>query len=190
MNPKNKLTCNHDCLNCPYPDVPEECLSEPVTYEEYKELNRIEKEIINPKTVEEKKESIRKNAYYEAHKEHANALNKAYREANREKIIAKNKAYYKANREKESARKKAWYKSNLNEISVKQKSYRENNRKKLASVQKCISEVRKSLNMSQRDFALLVGVARGTISKWESGTIPANWNSLCTVVPELESYRP
>ena len=75
MNPKNKLTCNHDCLNCPYPDVPEECLSEPVTYEEYKELNRIEKEIINPQTVEEKKEAIRKNAYYKAHKEHANALN-------------------------------------------------------------------------------------------------------------------
>lgn len=106
MNPKNKLTCNHDCLNCPYPDVPEECLSEPVTYEEYKELDRIEEEIINPKTIEEKRESLRYNAYYETHKEHVNALNKAYREANREKIIAKNRAYYKDNREKESARKK------------------------------------------------------------------------------------
>ncbi len=64
MNPKKKLICNHDCLNCPYPDVPEECLAEPVTYEEYKELNRIEKEIINPKTIEERKEAIRKNWIY------------------------------------------------------------------------------------------------------------------------------
>lgn len=28
------ISCNGDCFNCPYPDVPDECLSKPLTGQE------------------------------------------------------------------------------------------------------------------------------------------------------------
>lgn len=125
------ISCNHDCFNCPYPDVPDECLSDSLTYDEYKESDRLDSE-----------------SRYE-------------RKTNKEKKIA--------------ARKKAWH---------------EANRDKLADKQSCIRTVRKSHGMRQSDLAQLVGVSQGTISAWEHGRSPANWDNLCAVLPELEQYRP
>ena len=125
------LSCNHDCFNCPYPDVPDECLSAPLTYDEYKESRRIDSE-----SRYEQKTNAQKKVY---------AQNKSYREANKEK---------------------------------------------LADKQSCIRTVRRSHNMSQHDLARLVGVHHTTISGWECGTSPANWDKLCAVLPELEEYRP
>lgn len=110
------LSCNHDCFNCPYPDVPDECLSAPLTYDEYKESRRIDSE-----------------SRYE------------------------------------------------------QKT---NAQKKVAAQQKCIRVARKSRRMRQSDLASLVGVNQSKISLWESGKVPANWDNLCAVLPELEEYRP
>lgn len=42
------IECNHNCLECPYPDVPEECLTAALTWDEYRELDAIDKDIINP----------------------------------------------------------------------------------------------------------------------------------------------
>lgn len=71
------IVCNRDCFNCPYPDVPEECLSQPLTYAERRNLDWIETEIINPKTAAQKTKA---------------AQQKAYREANKEKLAAQQKA--------------------------------------------------------------------------------------------------
>lgn len=155
------LSCNHDCFNCPYPDVPDECLSAPLTYDEYKESSRID----SKSRYEQKTNAQKKVA----------AQQKAYREANREKVAARNKAWYEANREKVAAQRKAWY---------------EANRDKLADKQSCIRTVRKSHGMRQSDLAQLVGVSQMAISAWELGTLPANWDKLCAVLPELKEYRP
>lgn len=124
------VECNHDCLNCPYPDVPEECLNAPLSYSDYKELEAIERDIINPKT------------------------------ARQRRVAAGNKAYYEANKERLSAK------------------------------QKCIAQVRKAHGMTQATLASRILVSRATVGHWESGAIPANWDKLCAVLPELTEYRP
>ena len=126
--------------------MPAECLSAPLTYNEYKESDRLDSE----SRYEQKTDAQKKVA----------ARNKAYREANKEEIAARKKAYREANRDK------------------------------LADKQSCIRTVRKSHGMRQSDLAQLVGVSHGAISAWELGTLPANWDKLCAVLPELEKYRP
>ena len=71
------IECDHNCLECPYPDVPEECLEAALTWDEYKELDVIDKDIINPKTAKQKAIAARQ---------------KAYREANKDKIAAQQKS--------------------------------------------------------------------------------------------------
>ena len=154
------VECNHDCLNCPYPDAPEECLEGPLSLDDYRELDWLDREIIRPKTERQKKASAKQKAYYEANREEIAAKRRAYREANREEIAAKQKAYYEANRE---------------EIAAKQKA---------------IADVRRARRMTQRDLATLCGVTQPAISQWESGCLPAPWDKLCAVLPELEQYRP
>ena len=139
------VECNRDCLNCPYPDVPEECLEAPLSLDDYRELDWLDREIIRPKTERQKKASAKKRAYYEA---------------NREEIAAKQRAYYEANRE---------------EIAAKQRA---------------IADVRRARRMTQRDLATRCGVTQPAISQWESGCLPAPWDKLCAVLPELEQYRP
>ena len=124
------VECNRDCLNCPYPDAPEECLEAPLSLDDYRELDWLDREIIRPKTERQKK---------------ASAKQKAYREANREEIAAK---------------------------------------------QRAIADVRRARRMKQRDLATLCGVTQPAISQWESGCLPAPWDKLCAVLPELEQYRP
>ena len=124
------LKCNYDCFNCPYPDVPEECLERSLTYNEYRQLAEIDSEILFPKT-----------------------------EAQR-KVAAQQKAWYEANKEK------------------------------VAAQQECISRVRKSHRMTQYTLASLIGVGQATVSMWETGSLPANWDKLCAALPELEKHKP
>ena len=71
------IECNHNCLECPYPDVPDECLEAALTWDEWQELDVIDKDIINPKTAKQKAVAARQ---------------KAYREANRDRIAAQQKS--------------------------------------------------------------------------------------------------
>ena len=154
------IECNHNCLECPYPDVPEECLEAALTWDEYKELDVIDKDIINPKTAKQKAVAARRKAWYEANKDKVAARRKAYREANKDKVAARKKAWYEANKDKAAAR------------------------------QKSIALARKAQGMTQSGLAAIVGVAQATVSMWETGALKANWDKLCAVLPELEAYRP
>jgi DNA-binding XRE family transcriptional regulator len=71
------IECNHNCLECPYPDVPEECLEAALTWDEYKELDVIDKDIINPKTAKQKAVAARQKAWYEANKDKVAAQQKS-----------------------------------------------------------------------------------------------------------------
>lgn len=71
------IECNHNCLEYPYPDVPDECLEAALTWDEWQELDVIDKDIINPKTTKQKAVAAQK---------------KAYREANKDKIAAQQKS--------------------------------------------------------------------------------------------------
>ena len=124
------VACNRDCLNCPYPDVPDECLEGPLSLDDYRELDWLDREIIRPKTERQRKASAQQRAYYEA------------------------------------------------------------NREELAAQQRAIADVRRARRMTQRDLATLCGVSQPAVSHWESGCLPAPWDKLCAVLPELEQYRP
>lgn len=71
------IECNHNCLECPYPDVPEECLEAALTWDEYKELDVIDKDIINPKTAKQKAVAAYQKAWYEANKDKVAARQKS-----------------------------------------------------------------------------------------------------------------
>ena len=86
------IECNHNCLKCPYPDVPEECLEAALTWDEYKALDVIDKDIINPKTAKQKAVAAYQKAYREANKDKIAAWQKAYREANKDKVAAQQKS--------------------------------------------------------------------------------------------------
>ena len=153
------IECNHNCLECPYPDVPEECLEAALTWDEYKELDVIDKDIINPKTAKQKA------------------------------VAAQQKAWYEANKDKVAAQKKAWYEVNKDKVAAQQKAYREANKDKVAAQQKSIALARKAQGMTQSGLAAIVGVTQATVSMWETGAVKANWDKLCAVLPELEAYR-
>ena len=154
------IECNHNCLECPYPDVPEECLEAALTWDEYKELDVIDKDIINPKTTKQKAVAAQQKAWYEANKDKVAARQKAYREANKDKVAAQQKAYREANKDKVAAR------------------------------QKSIALARKAQGMTQSGLAAIVGVTQATVSLWETGAVKANWDKLCAALPELETHRP
>ena len=168
------IECNHNCLECPYPDVPEECLEAALTWDEYKELDVIDKDIINPKTAKQKAVAAQK---------------KAYREANKDKVAARQKAWYEANKGKVAARQKAWYEANKDKVAAQRKAYREANKDKVAARQKSIALARKAQGMTQSGLAAIVGVTQATVSLWETGALKANWDKLCAALPELEAYR-
>lgn len=82
------------------------------------------------------------------------AYQKAYRRANREKMAAYQKAHYKANQ------------------------------KKLSNRQKVIRTFRLTRLMTQAEFAARLGVSESTVSRWERGLLPANWDLLRSVFQE------
>ena len=71
------VECNHNCLECPYPDVPDECLEAALTWDEWQELDAIDKDIINPKTRKQRAVAAQKKAYYEANKDKVAAWQKS-----------------------------------------------------------------------------------------------------------------
>lgn len=71
------IECNHNCLECPYPDVPDECLEAALTWDEWQELDVIDKDIINPKTAKQKAIAARQKAWYEANKDKVAAQQKS-----------------------------------------------------------------------------------------------------------------
>ena len=103
--------------------------------------------------------AARRKAYYESHREEEIAYAKAYNKAHYS-------TYYPAKRKRDKARQEA-------------------NKEKLADKQKKIRDRRVSAGYSQAKLGALIGVSGATISSWEIGHQPANWEKLRNVFPDL-----
>ena len=104
------------------------------------------------------------------------------------RALAYQKAYHKANRDREAAYRKAYYEANKDRALAYQKAYREANKDKLRC-QAAIKVARQKRNWSQEHLASQLGVTRTTLSLWELGKVPAQWDKLCAVLPELEKCK-
>ena len=83
MEKRTKI-CDEDCFNCPYPD----CINDGMTAGIYQSLDEIEKELLFPRSAQEKKRAAYQRKYREANRDKIAAQQREYREANREKIAA------------------------------------------------------------------------------------------------------
>ena len=172
--------CNKDCLHCPYPD----CINDDLDYEDYKAAAELEREIILPRTAKQRKVATYQKAYREANREKVAARKKAYYEANREKVATYQKAYREANREKVATYQKAYREANREKVATYQKAYYEANREKVAAQQK-IRDRRLAEGYTQRDLARLIGVTQPTVARWETCVVPADWDKLRSIFPDI-----
>lgn len=161
------VNCNRDCLNCPYPDVPEECLDAPATYEERRDIARIEAELIRPR--QRNKHKSKKWT-----KERAATYNKAYRAAHREEARVYRRKWYHA--------------GGRDGVLAYMKHYRDTNKAKYGEQQAIIRKARLEAGLSQKKLAQMCGYKSAiTISDWELGAKKANWKLLLQVLPQLKT---
>ena len=95
-------------------------------------------------------------------------------------------AYYSTHKEQVAATARVYYQSNSERIKEHCRAYRDANAAQLSETQACIRPARLNAGYSQRKLASLIGVSNTTISLWESGRLPANWDKLCAVLPSLK----
>ena len=94
--------CNKDCLHCTQAD----CINDTMDYADYQEADRLEREIILPRTAKQRRLAAQQKAYREANRDRLAAQKKAYYEANRDRLAAQQKAYREANRDRLAAQQK------------------------------------------------------------------------------------
>ncbi len=100
-------------------------------------------------------------------------------------IAAKQREYRERNREEIAAYKREYYERNREEIAAYKREYYERNREEIAAKQRVIYDYRRERGLPQRAFAKLLGVSRQTVSLWENGLSPADWDLIMSVFPEL-----
>lgn len=72
--------CDRDCLHCPYPD----CVCDEMDYADYQAADRIDREIIHPRTARQERIAAQQRAYREANRERYNAYQRKYYHRKRE----------------------------------------------------------------------------------------------------------
>ena len=152
------ISCNGDCFNCPYPDVPDECLSKPLTGQEMDCAEKEEIDRIKQLDIPEKLK--RKRIYYWE---------------NRDKELEKQRT-----RRKENLSARRAY------DLEHQRKYRAEIKQKYGPEQRKIANSRKRRGWTQKGLADMIGVSEYTVLNWENGHSRANWDLICGVFPELK----
>lgn len=203
-----QLNCGGNCLKCPFPEVPQECSSAPVTYEEYRELRAIDREILFPKTRKQRQNAVYGRRYYESHREQVLERCRRWREENRDHIRARGRKYHREHKDEDAARWRKRYSIHRREILAERKKWREENpdyfreyyRKNKEAIdtrfqrnrevygpkQAVIREARAARGWTQKELAQILGLHYKTIACWETGRNPANWERLYEAMPELK----
>lgn len=171
------IECNHDCLHCPYPEMPEECEDAPLTYDEYKQQSWVERHLFAEveRTHRQKVNARAAEKYRNKHKEEIKERQKKWHEQHPER-----KKQYKQKRDKE--RDRAYWHA----VKHIRKQKLAENQEKFGPIQKKIKIARKKMGIKQRELADMVGVNESTISAWERGVNPANWELLYKAIPNLK----
>lgn len=121
------ITCNGDCLNCPYPEMPRKCCDAPIAYDELLELREMEKDILFPKTDKQKRRAATQHKYYINNREECRTRTERWRDQNREHYDAQQKQYREEHKAEIAAYKKAYWAKHGDEYNKKRRQrYREN----------------------------------------------------------------
>ena len=196
-------TCRRDCFNCPFPD----CINDRLVSEDFKEANARDRDIRRerqPPEVRRRRENERRkrrekrrrlrgddtparelkaraknNAEYSPEKRHEMYMR------DREAVLAAQKAYREENREAILKYKREYRMKHPDYLQ----NYHNENEKRLRKKQIQIKLFRKSLLLSQRQFAKKVGVSPHTIHNWETGRTPANWAKIKAAFPDFERRK-
>lgn len=171
------IKCNHDCLHCLFPVMPKECEDAPLTYDEYKQQSWVERHLFAEveRTHRQKVNTRAAEKYRNKHKEEIKERQKKWHEQHPER-----KKQYKQKRDKE--RERAYWHA----VKHIRKQKLAENQEKFGPIQKKIKIARKKMGLKQRELADMVEVSESTISAWERGVNPANWELLYTAMPELK----
>ena len=76
--------CNEDCFHCPYHD----CVRDDLTAATYAELATLEKTIINPPTLKQRKLAAQQRAWYEANRDKWREYNRRSRAKKKAPVAA------------------------------------------------------------------------------------------------------
>lgn len=186
------IECNCDCLNCPYPDIPEECEELEPTAWELGVMSFVQEDLI--KDIQairkaEKKETL----IVEAQSRIAQARKK--RGMSQTALASAIGCCPATVCRWENGRSRANWDKLLPVLPELGAAYEDVAKHKLSPeertrAQAWIARVRKSKGMKQRELAAVINYTPSAVCHWEKGRKPANWDQLCAVLPELEKYRP
>lgn len=167
------IICNHDCFNCPYPDVPDECLKAPLTPEEIRTAAEV--------TMQSEAKRAQHRDHYAQNREQILARQKAWRTNNPEKARAYRRAYYRANPKPIQEANRRYRLRHREELNRKSEA----NKQKYAKTQGVIRIARKQAGLTQKELGHLCGLSHSMICYWESGKQKANWDVLFRALPQL-----
>ena len=132
--------------------------------------------------------SDKKREYREADREAIAAYQRAYYKANREAILARRRKYREANWEAIADYQRAYYEANREAIAAYQREYRAANRIKDNRDRNVARAIRSALGATQREMASLLGVTPQTVSLYETGCAPVNWDYFRLAGFDLSAY--
>ena len=119
-----------------------------------------------------------KRAYREANRDKIAEAKRAYYEANRDKIAEAQRAYREANRDKIAEAQRAYREANRDKIAEAQRAYYEANRDKIAEIGAALRRWRKNRHYSQTELGLFLDVTQRTVSYWECGEVPIDFERI------------
>lgn len=201
------IICNHDCFNCPYPDVPSECLEMPLTLEEIRAAAEVamrseakraqwrDHYARNREQILARQKAWRTNnlervreyrrAYYRANPKPIQEANRRYRLRHREELNRKRVEKRRQNPERYAQYARNHYHANRDRILTRNKRRCEANKQKYAGTQGVIRIARKQAGLTQKELGRLCGLSHSMICYWESGEQKANWGVLFRALPQL-----
>ena len=179
------IICNHDCFNCPYPDVPDECLEAPLTPEEIRASTDVTMRSEAKRAQRRGHYARNRRAYYRANPKPTQETNRRYRLRHREELNRKGAEKRRQDPERYAQYARNHYRANRERILARDKRRREANKQKYAEAQSIIRIARKQAGLTQKELGRLCGLSHSMICYWESGEQKANWDVLFRALPQL-----
>ena len=188
------INCDRDCLNCPYPEMPEACENLPQTQWERSVITTVREDLKKDALAAQRAER-RVDPYLRAQAQAHIARAREARGMSRSDLAAAIGCSYQTILAWENGRYNANWKKLLTVLPELEAVYEdvakyERSFEDCAGAQAWIARVRKARGMKQAELAAAIGCSAASLCRWEKGVCRADWNRLCAVLPELEKYRP